>query len=491
MASPTAEEARPAFRDSATDCAICLSSLSEQRVLTLSCGHIYHLRCLREQLHHARPSPSRRLLFSGTYCAKCSAPCEHPLLAADTTPLAALRDRVDALILRQAAVDGLAPTPAEPDLLALGRRFYAFYLCALCSEPYFGGTAACADSPVDDQPASDRTCPRCSPRVGAACAVPEHTGLRVWKCRFCCAVARFLCRGGTHFCPACHARHVALRPGERQEAIPCPGEGVCAALRPGEAPHANGPGPECERVLACAACATDDAATAALPAAERGSPNMLYNGDAQHDMRGWHVVSCGRPGDRWTTETSDVPFRASARNFVSSHSWCAMASVVPLARFARRPGEVFIEASARYMARLDCPSVFRMEAALLDGHGRELKAFDSGELDAPDDYWDMVRAVFEPAADARFLVLGVLGKDRKFWAGEYGAKVTGCCVRVLYDDAVRDEGEVVFESAFEDISEERDIYAQRALLEFCERREHLREPFIPLRFSPDLRWRML
>lgn len=195
---------------------------------------------------------------------------------------------------------------------------------------------------------------------------------------------------------------------------------------------------------------------------------MLCNPRADRDMYGWRQSSSNSWSDaQWHTEQSQYPFlNRVPRNFVSGCDLCSMAQPVRLSRFVREPASAVVEVSARYMARWDCPSVFRLQAALLDARYGVLARFDSGVKEAPADYWDRVRHVFEPVAGVEWVIFAVHGKDSRFWAGSYGSKVTECCVRVLYDQSVMDEGEVVHLDAFRDMNEERGHEADRALEAF-------------------------
>ena len=76
----TMAAAKESYNDDSTDCAICFESLSGDDTITLKCGHRWHLACIREQLAHAQPSKSSRILFSGCRCAKCNVICDRKFL---------------------------------------------------------------------------------------------------------------------------------------------------------------------------------------------------------------------------------------------------------------------------------------------------------------------------------------------------------------------------------------------------------------------------
>lgn len=446
------------FVDAATECAICLSPLSDEETITLLCGHAWHLRCIKEQLRHAEPNPSKRLLFSGCRCPKCGVFCDHPLLETATRSTTALRDAVDALIQDQIQVDGVAthpqvesPTGAYAgDPLALGRSLYAFFQCVICKNPYFGGTVACADDADDILPPADRMCPTCAPGTSVVCGHNTHTPFHVWKCRYCCRSSNFVCYGTTHFCDECHERDRRRAHGTALPAIECPGAPACRAPLPsGQSRHSNGATHTCEQILRCTLCASDPTGVGARTDAENLSPNMVFNPSATHGLRGW--TKCSHMS--WKVERSQVPFRNERFNFVSGHSWCVMAQVIPLSNFLARPGDACLEVSARYMARTDCASRFAMDAVLYSSDFSELAHFSSGRLSAPADYWEPVKHIFNPQARAAYLVIAVRGTDERTWAGEYGSKCTDLSLRVRFSDSTADESVIAIPEAFGRVTE--------------------------------------
>lgn len=431
------------YVDTADDCAICLCPLADQETIKLGCGHLWHLECIKQQLKQASPNPGKRLLFSGCRCAKCGVFCESSALKSVTRLTSELRAAVDALIVEQLEVDGITENPDahagtsafQGDLLAYGRMVYAFYQCGVCSRPYFGGTVACADADDELLPVAARVCPSCTPASSAACAHPTHVGFHEWKCRYCCNVASFVCYGTTHLCESCHKRNDAhIRTGADHSTLPpilCPGRPACElSMRTTQDRHENGVSHNCEQVLRCTLCSSDPLGVGLRESEANTSPNMLYNGDASHGTEGWtkHPYN-----DRWRIELSDVRFRADEHNFVSSYTWASMSQAVDLHRFLLRPEHARLQVSARFMARTDCPSIFVLKAALYDSNFEELESMTSEELSAPADFWEPVSHVFEPRERARFVLVGVSGKDSKGWAGEYGSKVTDVAVRVLFN----------------------------------------------------------
>jgi hypothetical protein len=438
------------FQDTSTDCAICLSPLDDEEVVELTCGHRWHFDCLKEQLEHAQPNHAKRLLFSGCQCAKCGAFCDHPALEHLTRKSDALRARVDAMIAEQLEND--APdvgkrqansSVSQATLVDEARRKYAFYQCNACKEPYFGGTIECADEEEGELAPQDRLCVGCAPQPQTHCENPvQHRGHLVWKCRYCCQVANYVCYGTVHFCASCHDRN-SQRVRQRQEMgqnsassgppplepISCPGGESCPYPKlPGQTCHSNGPTSVCEQVFYCASCVSRRAGGSAgdeLP----GSSNLLLNSSGQNNLQGWQQLSRSMS---WRVEHSDLsPCPDSATNFVSGHNWCIMTQAVSLHQWVFDPSQVRIEVSAKYMGRTDCPSVFRLEGIVLDGQQRPIRRETTRQLEAPPDFWERASLVLEPTPDAHQVLIVVHGKDTRFWQGNFGSKVADCSIRVL------------------------------------------------------------
>jgi hypothetical protein len=117
-----------------------------------------------------------------------------------------------------------------------------------------------------------------------------------------------------------------------------------------------------------------------------------------------------------------------------------MGQRVPLHRFATDPSSVRVEISAKFMARTDCPSVFRMEAIVLNSVSAQIHRANIGPLDAPSDFWERASLIVESIPNAHEIIMVVYGKDSRFWQGDFGCKVAECSVRVLCSE---DEWETV------------------------------------------------
>ena len=432
--------AENAFKDSSTECAICLASLDDDHTIELTCGHKWHFQCLSDQLKHAKPNHSRRLLFSGCRCAKCGVFCDHESLRHLTKRIDYLREKVDVLIGEQLQIDAPQTWKEARDtthLMDEGRRNYAFYLCNSCESPYFGGTVECADQVEGDLPSEDRLCPTCAPQSQTLCRhALEHRGFHVWKCRYCCNPSNYVCYGTVHFCQSCHDRNSERVRNQRRgttgppplEAVPCPGDRCMYPKPRGQDHHLNGLSPACEQVYHCAVCLSTPSRDAFH--VEPGSRNFIANPSGGQGLLGWQHFS--RSTSAWAVETSEIPVNDTATtNFVSNFHWCVMEQSVPLHRLVNDTSSVRIEVSAKFMGRTDCPSVFRLEAIVVDAQRRVLRRVSTPQLEAPADFWERTSLVLEPTPEAHEIFMLIYGKDTRFWQGNFGSKVAECSVRVL------------------------------------------------------------
>ena len=209
------------------------------------------------------------------------------------------------------------------------------------------------------------------------------------------------------------------------EAIPCLGESCKYPKREDCTHHQNGSSVECEQVYYCACCQTNVKDN--MPPEQPGSRNFIINPNGAHGTRGWNLQRM-----QWKVEQTEVPIdNNTTTNFVSSFQWCVMYQSVPLHRYVRNPSSARIEASAKFMGRTDCPSVFRMELFATNAQGQTIRRISTETMNSPADFWEKATLVLEPVAGLHEVTLCIAGKDSRCWRGEYGSKVCHCSVRVL------------------------------------------------------------
>lgn len=179
-------------------------------------------------------------------------------------------------------------------------------------------------------------------------------------------------------------------------------------------------------------CSSKESSFDALP-----SRNLLVNPSGKQGMKGWRSLN---DMESWQTEASALRLSKDvATNFVSTHFWCSMEQTVDVwsalsAAMSSSSSDLsthWIEVSAMYMGHLECPSVFRMQAELLDASGRCIQKSSTRILKAASDSWEQAMLVLEPTATAHSVKTTLHGKDGLLWRGHYGSKVTDCSVRVM------------------------------------------------------------
>ena len=96
------------------------------------------------------------------------------------------------------------------DLTGFAVHNCAFYQCAQCDKPYFGGMEDCSQAMQTENTKTkeDLLCDPCAyEELGLGKEVCDKHGNEFcdWKCMYCCSVALFYCCGGEYkFCTPCH-----------------------------------------------------------------------------------------------------------------------------------------------------------------------------------------------------------------------------------------------------------------------------------------------
>lgn len=304
-------------------CGICfVDELRASPCVWLPCGHVFHVSCVANRMR-AR-WPGHRITFGYLGCPTCAASFtsaqlrDLPTASGDLRDVVAvhvaLREQVEALVAARVRYEGLDRDPAvvEPggehhgDPVGLGMATLAYYECAQCGKPYFGGYRRC-EAAMDGgnngaanrnggggearngdaaenqpqlaggaEPAAaadgarlDLVCGSCAAAGDQKAWCPAHGAAFIeYKCKFCCSVATYFCWGRTHFCSACHRRqdrgeYLTRKPVS--EFPPCPaaeeangtaggGTPACCPLGPNIRHPPNG---TAEYALGCSLCRHD------------------------------------------------------------------------------------------------------------------------------------------------------------------------------------------------------------------------------------------
>ena len=156
-------------------------------------------------------------------CPACKAEIKeatHLPIMNELRQLHALKAQVEKMALEVSEVQGL---PNAERLTTRGDIYYGkklelamlsctFFECNDCKKPYFGGTADCmqqlsAEENIDKE---SLRCKECQVKAygGGYGHCPKHGSEHMlWKCNYCCSVAKYHCHGNTYYCERCHSRY--------------------------------------------------------------------------------------------------------------------------------------------------------------------------------------------------------------------------------------------------------------------------------------------
>jgi len=233
--------AHPADVDNEEEyCSVCyVEGLGQAPTIRLGCGHMFHFKCISDKL--AKGWPGARITFGFLNCPLCKQVMQHPSLAALMDPLLRLKSDVQAKASARLKPEGLENDAAftSPQGKYYGRRDeyaldrFAFYMCAKCDRPYFGGRRQCEEVAMQQAEQFNKEQLMC----GGCTAGPDVKSCNVHgkdfiehKCKFCCNIATWYCWGSTHFCDSCHKRQETgdyLTKKALSDLPQCPGPGKC------------------------------------------------------------------------------------------------------------------------------------------------------------------------------------------------------------------------------------------------------------------------
>ena len=217
-------------------CVICfVDRLGGAPCIKLSCGHLFHHKCVKTVLEKRWAGP--RILFRFMHCPLCNALIEHESLEEILTPLKKLYQDVSEKAKMRLEYDGL-PKGEIQDPVSFAMDKYVYILCSKCGKAYFGGESSCQEaleSSINFNP-EDLLCGGCSDVAGAEVCGRHGAEYLEYKCRFCCSVAVYFCFGSTHFCAGCHGDFQRLMPLAKHQLPQCPVGPRCVQLEGDECP---------------------------------------------------------------------------------------------------------------------------------------------------------------------------------------------------------------------------------------------------------------
>ena len=203
-------------------CTLCYTeALGAAPCVRIGCGHMFHAHCVRSMLESKWSSA--RISFKCMSCPLCSVTiASHWALNTLLGPLRTLRNTIEGMAMHRLKIerlehDSLIASRFQGDALAYAMQRFAYYPCAKCHKPYYGGMRACdvdaAAGPAGGAGAGNAValqeliCPACQV-VPPGVTICQRHGKEALerKCRYCCTQAVWYCWGTTSFCDPCHAK---------------------------------------------------------------------------------------------------------------------------------------------------------------------------------------------------------------------------------------------------------------------------------------------
>jgi len=199
-------------------------------VIKLSCGHIFHHKCLETRLNTKWITP--KITFAHIKCSQClvvmDAPNNNDILKL-INESKEMFEKVNKLLLERMKIEKIDQDPRLKDPkdpyfekpMEFAYHRLSYYQCSKCNNPYFGGLRECRGGPGDNDnqdankvfDKNELVCNKCVDPNGMAgvtkCKI-HGTDYIDYKCRYCCELACWFCFGTTHFCDKCHGKAYEL-----------------------------------------------------------------------------------------------------------------------------------------------------------------------------------------------------------------------------------------------------------------------------------------
>lgn len=169
--------------------------------------------------------------------------------------------------------------------------------------------------------------------------------------------------------------------------------------------------------------------------------NYIKNPCGEERLNDWEIFENG--GDGFAVENppggaDPVPAEVGSQScFATSYGECRMAQLIDLYstennKYLLKNGVVSISVGEWYAARFDCACEYKLVVTLLDNAKYEVDefSFKISEQQWNGREWHLVTHNFNDVSTVRYVRFEHSGKDRQFWAGHYGSKMTGAFVKL-------------------------------------------------------------
>jgi hypothetical protein len=159
------------------------------------------------------------------------------------------------------------------------------------------------------------------------------------------------------------------------------------------------------------------------------SKNLIKNPYGKEGLQHW-IVDNG--GHGWAVEDFTV-YRNLNRVFVSSFNWGSLTQRIDLNGLVRSDMKCTLIVGSPVCRRFDCESMAKLKIKILAGNNTREQT-QSIELDEyfESNPWFLIINQIELNADDEVAVLEFSGKDKKFWAGHYGARFGYCFAYIIH-----------------------------------------------------------
>ncbi|XP_051737081.1 F-box only protein 44-like [Ctenopharyngodon idella] len=167
--------------------------------------------------------------------------------------------------------------------------------------------------------------------------------------------------------------------------------------------------------------------------------NLLNNPRADDGLQGWNLIQNG--GDRWEAHGNRCTFpdNTVTKCFVTSYMLCLKQQLIDLKKEGYSGAfmdqlQPHIRISDWYTARSDCGSEYQICVELLDQRKNPIRTFQPETVlfeQWNNEPWCQMTHVFKDyGPGVRFIRFTHGGKDRQFWAGHYGIRITNSSVKI-------------------------------------------------------------
>lgn len=168
--------------------------------------------------------------------------------------------------------------------------------------------------------------------------------------------------------------------------------------------------------------------------------NLIRNPCGEQSFNGWEMTT-GRSFviENPPSGADPVPAEVGSQScFVTTFFDCDKYQVVTLAddavnKYLLRHDLVKIKVGEWHAARFDCACEYELRVLLFNDRRETIDKFEFRFIEEQwsGREWHLITHEFENVTDAHYVGFYHHGKDRQFWAGHYGSKMTGAFVELL------------------------------------------------------------